>query len=109
MHQMDAVYARLAKRHPIDRRQNGQGQVKKLMTNKDVSIIIVDDMQFSRVVVQAALRKAGFSNILVASSAAEALKTIEEKHIEVVLADWVMPEMDGLELTDRIRQRDEEQ
>jgi two-component system cell cycle response regulator len=26
----------------------------------------------------------------------------------VVLADWMMPEMDGLELTDRIRQRDEE-
>jgi len=106
---MDAVYARLAKQHPVNHRRNGQGYIKKLMTNKDVSIIIVDDMQFSRVVVQAALKKAGFSNILVASSAAEALKTIEEKQIEVVLADWVMPEMDGLELTDRIRQRDEEQ
>jgi len=78
------------------------------MANKDVSILIVDDMQFSRVVVQAALKKAGYSNIHVASSALQALETIDKSQIEVVLADWVMPEMDGLELTDRIRQRDEE-
>jgi len=79
------------------------------MTNKDVSIIIVDDMQFSRVVVQAALKKAGYSNIRVASSAAQALSMMEQQHADVVLADWVMPEMDGLELTDIIRQNDEEQ
>lgn len=78
------------------------------MSNKDVSIIIVDDMQFSRVVVQAALKKAGFSNIRVASSAKLALSMMEEAHADVVLADWVMPEMDGLELTEQIRQRDEE-
>ncbi|HEB63497.1 MAG TPA: response regulator, partial [Gammaproteobacteria bacterium] len=79
------------------------------MSNKNVSIIIVDDMQFSRVVVQAALKKAGFSNIRVASSAQQALSMMDENHADVVLADWVMPEMDGLELTDIIRQRDEEQ
>lgn len=78
------------------------------MSNKDVAIIIVDDMQFSRVVVQAALKKAGFSNIRVASSALEGLKLMDEKRADVVLADWVMPEMDGLQLTDTIRQRDEE-
>lgn len=78
------------------------------MPNKDVSIIIVDDMQFSRVVVQAALKKAGFSNIRVASSAKMALSMMEESRADVVLADWVMPEIDGLQLTDRIRQRDEE-
>jgi len=78
------------------------------MSNKDVSIIIVDDMQFSRVVVQAALKKAGFTNIRVASSAKLALTMMEEARADVVLADWVMPEIDGLQLTDRIRQRDEE-
>ncbi len=79
------------------------------MSSKDVSIIIVDDMQFSRAVVQAALKKAGYNNIRVASSAALALKMMETQHADVVLADWVMPEMDGLELTERIRQKDEEQ
>lgn len=83
-------------------------QTRSLMTHKNVSIIIVDDMQFSRVVVQAALKKAGYNNIRVAASAAQALAMMEERHADVVLADWVMPEMDGLELTDIIRQKDEE-
>lgn len=102
---MSAVYARLTsnKIH-----QDKRKRVKRLMANKNVSIMIVDDMQFSRVVVQAALKKAGYMNINVASSAALALEIMEQKNIEVVLADWVMPEMDGLELTDKIRQRDEE-
>lgn len=89
---------------------NSKKKVRKqaIMPNKDVSIIIVDDMQFSRVVVQAALKKAGFTNIRVASRAVDALKLMEQQRPDVVLADWVMPEMDGLELTDIIRQRDEE-
>jgi len=102
---MGPAYARLKS---YDRYNKKKASDKPLMSNKDVSIIIVDDMQFSRVVVQAALKKAGFSNIRVASSAQLALNMMEESHADVVLADWVMPEMDGLELTDIIRQRDEE-
>lgn len=85
-----------------------RSKTKLLMPRKDVSIIIVDDMQFSRVVIQAALKKAGYSNIRVASRAIEALELMDQEHADVVLADWVMPEMDGLQLTDIIRQRDEE-
>ncbi len=103
---MGSAYARLAR---IERLNKNRASNKSQMSNKNVSIIIVDDMQFSRVVVQAALKKAGFINIRVASSARLALSMMEEQHADVVLADWVMPEMDGLELTDIIRQRDEEQ
>jgi len=74
----------------------------------DLSIIIVDDMQFSRIVVKTALQKAGYSGVRLADSAHEVLRMLEEKPADVVLADWMMPEMDGLELTDRIRQNDEE-
>ena len=78
------------------------------MTNTDLSIIIVDDLQFSRIVVKTALKKAGYNGVRMADSATEALAMIEEKAADVVLADWMMPEMDGLELTEKIRQRDEE-
>lgn len=78
------------------------------MNDKDLSIIIVDDLQFSRIVVKSALKKAGYTAIRLADSAHEALRMLEEKPADVVLADWMMPEMDGLELTDRIRQNDEE-
>jgi diguanylate cyclase (GGDEF)-like protein len=78
------------------------------MSNKDLSIIIVDDLQFSRIVVKTALKKAGYNGVRMADSATEALSMISQKPADVVLADWMMPEMDGLELTQRIRQRDEE-
>ena len=78
------------------------------MSSKDLSIIIVDDLQFSRIVVKTALKKAGYNSVRMADSATEALAMIEQKPADVVLADWMMPEMDGLELTQLIRQGDEE-
>lgn len=102
---MEAVYSRLKQKKQLSQ---SKGRLIPTMSSKDVSIIIVDDMQFSRVVVQAALKKAGYENIRVASSAALALEMLDQQNADVVLADWVMPEMDGLELTDKIRQRDEE-
>jgi len=78
------------------------------MSRHDLSIIIVDDLQFSRIVVKTALKKAGYEGVRMADSASIALLMMEEKPADVVLADWMMPEMDGLELTDRIRLRDEE-
>ena len=78
------------------------------MSNKDLSIIIVDDLQFSRIVVKTALQKAGYEDIRMAGSATEALTLMEQQPAEVLLADWLMPEMDGLELTHLVRQRDEE-
>ena len=102
---MEPAYSRLGY---LGRYNKNRARITPLMSNKDVSIIIVDDMQFSRVVIQAALKKAGFTNIRVSDSAQKALDMMQEQHADVVLADWVMPEMDGLELTDIIRQRDEE-
>jgi diguanylate cyclase (GGDEF)-like protein len=78
------------------------------MRDTDLSIIIVDDLQFSRIVVKTALKKAGYEGVRLADSATQALGMLAEQPADVVLADWMMPEMDGLELTDRIRHRDEE-
>jgi diguanylate cyclase (GGDEF)-like protein len=75
---------------------------------EELSIIIVDDMKFSYEFLRRALNKEGYSDIRVAGSAADTLKQLAERPADVLLADWVMPEMDGLELTDRVRQLDEE-
>jgi diguanylate cyclase (GGDEF)-like protein len=76
--------------------------------NNDISIVIVDDLQFNRIVVKTALKKAGYDGVRLAESATQALAMLAEQPADVVLADWMMPEMDGLEMTDRIRQKDEE-
>lgn len=77
------------------------------MSNKDVSILIVDDTKFSSAIVGRNLKAAGYTDIRHAASAQEALKKLEERPAALTLADWLMPEMDGLELTRRIRQQDE--
>ncbi len=73
----------------------------------DFSVLVVDDMQFSRTVVASALRDSGCNDVRLAENAPEALEILAERTADVVLVDWVMPGMDGLELLDRIRQIDE--
>lgn len=79
------------------------------MSNRDeLAIVVVDDMKFSYEYIRRALGRQGYEDVRVAGSASEALTLLEQRPADVLLADWVMPEMDGLALTDRIRQIDEE-
>lgn len=77
------------------------------MPNLELPILVVDDAKFSSMVVSRALRKAGYSDVRIANNASDALHLIEDRPVSVLIADWLMPEMDGLELTDRVRQIDE--
>ena len=77
------------------------------MRKEDLSIIVVDDLQFSREVVKSGLGKSGFADIRTASSADEALYLLNQRRAHVVLADFWMPGMNGLEMTDLIRRWDE--
>lgn len=78
------------------------------MPNPQLSIMVVDDTKFSSAVIGHALSQAGYTDIRFASSAMAALAMHEERAASVMVADWLMPEMDGLQLTTRIRQRDEQ-
>jgi phosphoserine phosphatase RsbU/P len=78
------------------------------MVRYSLSILVVDDMKFSCEFIRRALIKEGYKSIEVVNSAPDALNKIKEQPIDVIIADWLMPEMDGLELTRKIRQLDEE-
>src|SRR6202451_3254308 len=73
-------------------------------------ILVVDDSEDSRDLTEGALLSAGYTDIVTASSAWEALKildvgraTDEKCTVDVALLDIVMPEMDGVEACARIR------
>ncbi|NOQ79471.1 MAG: response regulator [Gammaproteobacteria bacterium] len=78
------------------------------MLRDSLSILVVDDMKFSCEFIRRALKQEGYTSIDVVNNAPEALIRLKEQPVDVVLADWIMPEMDGLELAQRIRQLDEE-
>jgi len=77
------------------------------MPNSDLSILVVDDAKFSSTLIYKTLRKAGYQDIRVATSADVALQMLELRQVSVLLADWLMPDIDGLEMTERVRQADE--
>ena len=72
-----------------------------------MSILIVDDSTFNQKLVESLLKKAGYSEILLASSAVEAYCYLENQSsnstIDIVLLDIMMPEIDGLEACAHIK------
>lgn len=82
-------------------------QTLAILQKEDLSVIVVDDLQFSREVIKSGLTKAGFTDIRTASSGYEALYFLNQRRADVVLADFWMPGMNGLEVTDLIRRWDE--
>lgn len=72
--------------------------------NADAKIIIVDDSDFSRNIIRQMLAEEGFQVVGEASSAESALPMIKEKSPHIVIADIVMPNVSGLELTEKVTQ-----
>jgi len=67
----------------------------------------VDDTKFSSTIIAKTLSKAGYRDVRIANDALTALKLMEQRKTSVLIADWLMPNIDGLELTQRVRQMDE--
>ncbi len=67
--------------------------------------LVVDDENLSRAVLSRMIQKFGFDSVA-ATSGEEALALIrqEAKPFSLILMDWQMPGMDGMETTDHIRQ-----
>lgn len=68
-------------------------------------ILIVDDSRAMRMIVARTLRQAGFRDCVVeeAGDGAAALAQIQESAPDVVMCDWNMPVMTGIELLEEIQ------
>jgi two-component system, chemotaxis family, chemotaxis protein CheY len=70
-----------------------------------LQILIVDDSMMSRNHIQRMLEAMDIENIIQASNGAEAAHLIEQHYFDLVISDYNMPEMNGQELVDFIRQK----
>ncbi|MEM7075513.1 MAG: SpoIIE family protein phosphatase [Pseudomonadota bacterium] len=66
------------------------------------SVLVVDDSRLQRRIVTAALSTFGFE-VTEAGSGLEALRLCERQLPDLVISDWMMPEMNGLEFCRRFR------
>jgi len=67
------------------------------------TILIVDDFPTMRQIIRNFLRELGYRNIEEATDGAAALKKVESSDIDLVITDWKMPVMEGLQLLQSIR------
>jgi two-component system chemotaxis response regulator CheY len=70
-----------------------------------MKILIVDDSRTMRMIIRRTLRQAGYDHhtVFEASNGVEALSTIRESSPDVVLCDWNMPEMSGIDVLTTLR------
>lgn len=69
-----------------------------------MKILVVDDSKAMRMIVLRNLRQAGFdgADFSEATNGAEALDLINQDCPDLVLCDWNMPEMNGIELCEQL-------
>ena len=69
-----------------------------------MKVLIVDDSKVMRLMVSRTLRQAGFEfDVMEAESGVQAFETYQKNQPQLVLSDWNMPEMTGIELLEKLR------
>ncbi len=73
------------------------------LTKQTIKILIVDDQTTSRLLMREALQQIGFANIPFAKDGEEALKMMMTSPAHIVISDYNMPKLNGLQLLQAIR------
>jgi two-component system chemotaxis response regulator CheY len=73
----------------------------------NIKILIVDDVKTMRKIVRQTLSQIGYLNVKEAENGIEALQIFKNDNFDLIISDWHMPEMDGLELLKTIRNTEE--
>ena len=70
----------------------------------DASILLVDDYEIIRTILERILQQLGYQNLCMAVDGLEALNLLRSQPIDLVNTDYHMPEMDGTDLFQSMQQ-----
>ena len=65
--------------------------------NYDINILIVADLLTTRLFLRRTLKKLGYTNVVLSEDGEVAIKELELKPFDLIISDWHMPNMDGLD------------
>jgi len=71
--------------------------------NTDLKVLVVDDFATMRKIIKNILSQLGFKNIYEADDGTTALEVLKKEKIDLIISDWNMPKMSGLELLKAVR------
>ncbi len=70
-----------------------------------MNILVVDDDPTTLRLLERSMAKWGYQ-VVTAENGRQAIECVEKASVDLIVSDWLMPEMNGLELCERIRQLD---
>ena len=75
--------------------------------DKSIKVLVVDDFATMRRIVKGVLKQLGFNDIIEAGDGDAALDTLEKENVGLIVSDWNMPNMSGLDLLKAVRKNNE--
>ncbi len=73
-----------------------------------MNILLVDDSRTIRAIQKNVLKQLGHEDITEASDGMEALTVVAGRRPDLMIVDWNMPNMDGITLVRKIREKDKQ-
>ena len=71
-----------------------------------MKVLVVDDFATMRRIVKGVLKQLGFSDIIEAENGSSALDELKKEKVGLIVSDWNMPKMTGLDLLKAVREDD---
>ena len=71
--------------------------------NTEMKILVVDDFATMRKIIKNILGQLGFKNIIEADDGTTAWEILQKESVDLIVSDWNMPKMSGLELLKKVR------
>jgi two-component system chemotaxis response regulator CheY len=68
-----------------------------------IKVMVVDDQTSMRAMIRRALQDIGFKDVRDKGGAAEALASVKSDRVHLIISDYNMPDMDGLEFLEKVR------
>ncbi|HOV91229.1 MAG TPA: response regulator [Syntrophorhabdaceae bacterium] len=67
------------------------------MEDFDMNVLVVDDFSTMRKIIKNVLKQIGIESVLEAENGKMALDLLKKEEIDLIISDWIMPEMTGID------------
>jgi DNA-binding NtrC family response regulator len=71
--------------------------------DKNIKVAIVDDEQQILMMIEKSLQKSGFTSVRTFPNPLDIVRHYDGKNIDIVLLDIMMPQMDGVEVLEKLK------
>jgi two-component system chemotaxis response regulator CheY len=69
----------------------------------NMKVLVVDDFATMRRIIKNVLKQIGFTNVVEADDGTTALSVLKDNRVDLIISDWNMPKMTGLDFLKRVR------